>query len=183
MHRHIILAGLAVATLAGIAASPALAQTNGLRKPHVTTRKPPTVTRTAVHPLQAAAAKALATGKLAKWERTWYEQIATGKVTPRRVTVWQTQYGKHNGYGGDLYHLAANPRHLPLGTVVYLPSTGRLHVVTNRGADSNDRIARRDKNAAFWVDVWTERLGQYGWQSQTGSAWIVGRAPWPGGMR
>lgn len=46
-HRRLILAGL-LAMLAGVTAAQPQTQTNGLRKPHVTTRKPPTVTRTAV---------------------------------------------------------------------------------------------------------------------------------------
>lgn len=130
-------------------------------------------------PLQVHASKALASGSLAKWERNWYEKIVAGTVTPKRVTVWQTQYGMWDPqrYRGALWHLACNPCNLPLGTVVWLPSTGRLHVVTNRGASSNDRAAR-GHGGSYWVDVWTTRSGQYGWTTQTGNMWIVGRAPW-----
>lgn len=125
----------------------------------------------------AHASRALASGKLAVWERAWYQKLVAGTVTPRRVTVWQTQYGLWDPqrYKGDLYHVACNQ--LPLGTVVWLPSTGRLHVVTNRGAASNDRAARR-KGGAYWIDVWTHREGQYGWSTTTGSMYIVGKAPW-----
>lgn len=126
-------------------------------------------------PLQVHARKALATGKLAKWERNWYTKIVAGTVTPRRVTVWLTQYGPYEGYRGDDYHIAANPKYLPKGTVVWLPSTGRLMVVTNRGADFNDRIARK-RGAAFWVDRWERVEGTY--RTGNGDCWIVGRAPW-----
>ena len=126
-------------------------------------------------PLQVHARKALATGKLAKWERAWYETIVAGTVQPKRVTVWQTQYGPYEGYPGDTYHIAANPKYLPKGTVVWLPSTGRLMVVTNRGADFNDRIARK-RGAAVWVDRWERVAGTY--RTGNGDCWIVGKAPW-----
>jgi hypothetical protein len=102
-----------------------------------------------------------------------------GTVTPKRVTVWQTQYGMwdRGRYKGDLWHLACNPCNLKPGTVVWLPSTGRLHVVTNRGASSNDRAAR-GHGGSYWVDVYTSYEGQYGWSTQTGSMYVIGRAPW-----
>ena len=137
------------------------------------------IAQDAPSPLVVHARKALASGSLAKWERNWYEKIVAGTVTPKRVTVWQTQYGMwdRGRYKGDLWHLACNPCNLKPGTVVWLPSTGRLHVVTNRGASSNDRAAR-GHGGSYWVDVWTTRSGQYGWTTQTGSMYVIGRAPW-----
>lgn len=122
--------------------------------------------------LRAVAVQRLASGKLAAWERQWYQQIAAGKPCAS-TTVWSTQYGKWEGYNGTPYHLAANPSHLPRGTVVYLEATGRLMVVTNRGASSNDRIARR-KGAAYWVDVHTRYCGEYGWTTRNTRLWVVG---------
>ena len=126
---------------------------------------------------QTWAVKALASGHLRPWERQWATRMAAGQVgTPRRV--WLTQYGEWDPqhYHGALYHVAAN--RLPLGTVLWCERTRRLHVVTNRGAASNDRVAER-RGAALWCDVWTHREGQYGWQTTTGTVWVIGRAPWP----
>lgn len=162
----VIAAGLLL-TLAGMTAAQ---RTDTEPKPCASS-----VAQDAPSPLIVHARKALATGKLATWERNWYAQIVAGTVQPRRVTVWQTQYGPYEGYPGDTYHIAANPKYLPKGTVVWLASTGRLHVVTNRGADFNDRIARK-RGAAFWVDRWERVEGTY--RTGNGDCWIVGRAPW-----
>lgn len=142
-------------------------------------------------PLQVHARKALASGSLAIWERNWYTKIVAGTVQPKRVRVWFTSYGPWEGYKGDDYHVAANK--LDPGTVLYVPLTGKLMVVTNRGADFNDRIARagrdewvripggskvRGKSCELWVDIWTRKRGMYGLGETTGDVWIVGRAPW-----
>lgn len=134
-------------------------------------RRPPAdaLRATAVHQLQ--------NHKLAPWERMRWQQVAAG-CPVHRVTVWATQYGlwdRPRPYKGDDYHLASNK--LPLGTVVYLPMADRLMVVMTTGADSNDGVAD-GKGAHCWVDVWTRREGQYGWTTQTGPLWIVGKCAW-----
>jgi hypothetical protein len=113
---------------------------------------------------------------LARWERQWLDR------KPQRVaTVFVTNYGPWEGFGGDTYHIASNV--LPKGTVVWLSQDRCPKVVTNRGASSNDAWAQADHNpdgspkqpAEFWVDRWTaKRRGDNGNQR----AWIVGRAPW-----
>ena len=129
-------------------------------------------------PVVTAAHRALSSSKpLRPWERAWYTKVVNGTVQPRKVRVWQTQYGPYEGFDGDYYHIAANPKYLPKGTVVYMPSTGRLMVVTNRGASSNDRIAQNSRNrCAFWVDRWERTAGTY--TTGPGDIYIIGKAPW-----
>lgn len=158
-----------------------------------TTKAAPVViiAQDAPSPLVVHARKALASSTLAKWERSWYEKVVAGTVTPRRVTVWQTSYGPWEGYRGDTYHVAAN--RFDLGTVLYVPLTGRLMVVTNGGASYNDRVARagrdewvslpggrkvRGKACELWVDIWTRRRGMYGLGEKCGEVYVIGRAPW-----
>ena len=137
-----------------------------------------TAPKPTVPPVVVAARRALASSKLLRpWERAWYTKIANGTIHPRKVRVWQTQYGPYEGFDGDYYHIAANPKYLPKGTVVYMPSTGRLMVVTNRGASSNDRIAQNSRNrCAFWVDRWERTAGTY--TTGPGDIYIIGKAPW-----
>lgn len=126
-------------------------------------------------PLQRCATRALAGdyGHIAPWQASWYAKALVTEPTPRRV--WLTQYGPWEGYAGDDYHIAANPRYMVPGTVVWLSKPGRLSVVTNRGASSNDRIARR-RGCAHWVDLWTRYRGQYGLDTTTCDAYVLGRA-------
>lgn len=129
-------------------------------------------------PLQRASAKALRGdfGPLQPWQRQWYERVQGAEIAP--VTVNATQYGLWDPqrYKGDTYHIACNV--LPRGTVVWLEATGMLHVVTNRGASSNDRTARgKPWYAAYWIDVWTKYRGQYGWERRNSRMYVLGRAP------
>lgn len=126
-------------------------------------------------PLQVHARKALAAGKLAKWEAAWMKKIVAGTVQPKRVRVWFTSYGPWEGYKGDDYHVAAN-RFDP-GTVLYVPITGRLMVVTNGGSPNNDHVAER-KGASRWCDIWTRKRGMYGLGEKCGEVYVIGRAPW-----
>lgn len=128
--------------------------------------------------LRATAAAKLERGGLQRWERNWWQKIAAGTIAPKPVTVWATSYGPWEGYAGDDYHVAANPQYMPLGTVLYVPLTGRLMVVTNRGAGYNDRIAH-SRNAAHWLDLWSRRAGQYGLGCKVTRVYVIGRAPWP----
>lgn len=128
-------------------------------------------------PLQRCATRALAGefGPLRPWQARWYAQALATQPRPRRV--WQTQYGEWDPgrYRGDRYHIAANPRHLQRGSVVWLSKPGILCVVTNRGADSNDRIAKAH-GCDHWVDLHTAYEGQYGLGSATCDAYLLGVA-------
>lgn len=130
---------------------------------------------TTTDPLQAAARKALdgQFGPLRPWQRHWYEVALQHPAEVR--TVWLTQYGPWEGYAGDDYHIAANPRYMPLGTVVWLNKPGKLCVVTNRGASFNDRIAK-SKGCDHWIDLWTRYKKQYGLNTTTAKAWKLGNA-------
>ena len=110
--------------------------------------------------------------KLAPWERQWL-----GRTPQRTVTVWRTFYGPwdRGRYKGAPWHIAANPQHLKPGTVVWLARDRRLVVVTNRGANSNDRAAR-GHGAAHWVDLWSAAPRG---DNATQTAYIIGHVPWP----
>ena len=120
--------------------------------------------------------------KLARWERQWLDR------TPQRsALVWVTNYGPWDPqhYRGASWHIAANPKYLKPGTVVFMD--GRLKVVTNRGASSNDTWAQSPYTVGsdgrrhpkpvceFWIDRWTaHRRGDNAAQR----VWVIGRAPW-----
>ena len=126
--------------------------------------------------LREVAAQKLATAHLAKWERTRWEQIAAGNVAAKPVTVFATSYGlwDNHPFKGDDYHIACNK--LRQGTVVYVELTGRLMVVTNCGAGSNDAWARRE-GGQYWIDAWTRYAGMYGLGCKTTRLWVIGDAP------
>jgi len=134
----------------------------------------------------------LAAGHLRPWQRQWCERMAAGKVG-QPVRVFQTWYGLWEGYHGDTWHIAANPCHLPKGSVVYIEGLG-LRVVTNRGASYNDPVARGQRypkrlpngkrhpqagqriGCRYWVDQWSAtKRGD----NRTPRLWVVGRSPWP----
>lgn len=168
MYRRQLNIAALVLLLAGGVPNAAISQqqTQKVSRPH--SIKPPQF-------LQEHARDALKSGKLRPWQALWYNRLAAGyPVKP--VTVWATQYGLWDTqkYKGETYHIACNK--LPRGTVVWLEATKRLHVVTNRGADSNDFVAREKKHAAYWVDCWTKYEGQYGWSTTNSRMWIVGFA-------
>ena len=123
-------------------------------------------------PLQRCATKALAGcfGKLAPWQTAAYRHYLAHGAEKRRV--WLTQYGRWEGYRGAPYHIAANPRHLPMGSVVWLSKPGALRVVTNRGAGYNDAIARR-RGCDHWVDLWTRWRGEYGLDTTTADCYVL----------
>jgi hypothetical protein len=125
--------------------------------------------------LQRCATRALRGdyGHLAPWQASWYAKALATQPQPRRI--WLTQYGPWEGYAGDDYHIAANPRYMVPGTVVWLSKPGQLRVVTNRGADYNDRVAR-SHGARHWVDLWTRYRGQYGLNTTTCDAYVLGVA-------
>jgi hypothetical protein len=116
--------------------------------------------------------------KLRLWERQWLDR------TPRRVAkVWTTNYGPWDPqrYKGDDYHIASNV--LPKGTVVWLTADQKIKVVTNRGANWNDKWAQAAKwkgkpkpVCEFWIDRFTF-AARHDNDSQT--LYVLGRAPWP----
>jgi len=117
---------------------------------------------------QRWAQQALANGHLRPWERQWATRMARGECG-RPAKAWVSNYGPWEGYAGAEWHIAANPRYLPTGTVVWMD--GRLKVVTNRGASRNDAWAHRS-GCEFWIDRWTaKRRGDNAAQR----VWIVGR--------
>ena len=123
-------------------------------------------------PPVAWARQSLASGHLRPWERQWATRMARGQVgTERRV--WVTNYGPwdRGHYKGAPWHIACNS--LPVGTVVWMD--GRLRVVTNRGAGSNDAWARRE-GCEFWCDRWTRTRRS---DNAAVTVYVVGRAPWP----
>jgi hypothetical protein len=126
-------------------------------------------------PLQRAATRAMRGdfGRLKPWQAVWYARALETQPDSRRV--WLTQYGPWENYQGDDYHIAANPRYMLPGTVVWLSKPGQLRVVTNRGASYNDAVARR-RGCAHWVDLWTRYRGQYGLDTTTCEAYVLGRA-------
>ena len=139
-------------------------------------------------PFRRVAMKALAGefGKLRPWQAAAYERGLRLGTECRHV--WLTQYGPWEGYKGADYHIAANPRYLPMNSVVWLDKPGQLRVVTNRGADYNDRVACapttqwvtitggkqvRGKGCAHWVDLWTRYRGQYNLDTTTANAYVI----------
>jgi hypothetical protein len=128
-------------------------------------------------PLQRSATRAMRGdfGRLKPWQSAWYARALETQPDSRRV--WLTQYGMWGPqhYQGDDYHIAANPRYMVRGTVVWLSKPGQLRVVTNRGASSNDAVARR-RGCEHWVDIWTRYRGQYGLDTTTCEAYVLGRA-------
>lgn len=129
----------------------------------------------AQEPLMSHAKKALANKNIRPWERAWYKKVVSGAVKPKHVRVWQTTYGPWEGYKGDTYHIAANPCNMKPGTVVWLKSTKRIMVVTNRGDSYND-VRARNHGCAFWVDIWVRHRGQY--PTGNGDMWILGKVNW-----
>ena len=168
-----ISATVLLLTLAGVAGQSQQSQTTEVRVSPVSTQD-------AQSHLVVHAKHALATGKLAKWEAAWYAKIVAGTITPRRITVWVTEYGPWEGFQGDDYHIACNSVNLPLGTVVYMEKTKRLMVVATTGAAYND-VKAIECRAKYWTDVWTRTKGKYGptGGNTTTTIYILGRAPWP----
>jgi hypothetical protein len=122
-------------------------------------------------PLQRCAQKALRGDyKLKPWQTAAYQWYVQHGAVKRHV--WLTQYGPWEGYHGAPYHIAANPQHLPMGSVVWLSKPGALRVVTNRGADYNDPIARHN-GCAHWVDLWTRYRGEYGLDTTTADCYVI----------
>ena len=111
-------------------------------------------------PVERVAAKALRGdyGKLEPFQKAGYTKLSKGQYKTHRV--WLTAYSASEGKQGEvdargrrctIETLACNK--FPLGTVVFVPSESRMRRVLDRGAKSNDRIAKR-KGAAFWADRW-----------------------------
>jgi hypothetical protein len=130
---------------------------------------------------QQWAVQALKSGKLRPWERQWAKRMAAGQVG-RSAKVWVTNYGPWEGFHGADWHIAANPRYLKPGTVVWLAADRRLKVVTNRGASWNDTWAqapewngKKKPVCAFWIDRFTFKRRD---DNAAQRVWIVGRATW-----
>jgi len=110
-------------------------------------------------PFQRTALKALSGsyGELRPWQRAGYERGLRLKATASR-TAWLTGYYATEGHDGRVdcrgrlctYRTAA-ANTIPQGSFIW--TRYGIRQVMDRGARSNDRIARR-KGAALWCDYW-----------------------------
>jgi len=110
-------------------------------------------------PFQRTATKALQGkfGKLSSWQQAGYERGLKLGVTANR-TIWLTGYYATEGHDGHVdcrgrpctYRTAA-ANLVPQGS--YIWTRYGIRENRDRGAHSNDKIARR-KGASLWCDYW-----------------------------
>ena len=113
-------------------------------------------------PCQTTARAALAGhyGKLAPWQVAGYTLILDKKAKVQGL-AWVTHYGAFEGRQGQVTSSGVRPslrvtacNRLPQGTYLWIANPCQLRQVLDRGARSNDHVARR-KGADLWADLWT----------------------------